>query len=262
MSHHEAALGGAVFSRPTLIGHRGLGRGVVLGHLENTLGSFLAAIESGADWVEVDVRRTADDDLFVWHDPAFADGVFLADIEGSQARERGALPLVELLEALPLSAGVIFDVKSCMEDATRRPTRTTAAIFAAVAQREAKRRPSAATSFDAAAVSHMRQQAPDLPLGLSTWLQFPAEHAVAAAAHLDVQLLALHAGSLWPNPSLTAAHVRPLETVAARLHESQRQLVVWCPVENQSRHLLAAGADALIVDDLPTQALALARESA
>jgi len=45
---------------PTVVGHRGYGAGMVGGHAENTLGSFLAAVEAGADWVEVDVRRTFD----------------------------------------------------------------------------------------------------------------------------------------------------------------------------------------------------------
>ena len=67
-------------SGPTLIGHRGLGRGIVDGHPQNTLGSFLAALEAGVTWVEVDVRRTADDALVVAHDAAYADGAFVVDL--------------------------------------------------------------------------------------------------------------------------------------------------------------------------------------
>jgi hypothetical protein len=86
---------------PVLLGHRGCGRGIVQGHVENTLESFLAAVELGIDWVEVDVRRTADDDLVVAHHPAEDDGVFYADISGDEASDRGVLRLEELLEALP-----------------------------------------------------------------------------------------------------------------------------------------------------------------
>ena len=53
---------------PAVIGHRGLGCGVVAGHRQNTLGSFAAAVRSGAQWVEADVRRLGDDVLVVAHD--------------------------------------------------------------------------------------------------------------------------------------------------------------------------------------------------
>jgi glycerophosphoryl diester phosphodiesterase len=53
--------------RPTVLGHRGLGRGTVDGHAENSLESILAAAHSGLRWVELDARRTADDELVVGH---------------------------------------------------------------------------------------------------------------------------------------------------------------------------------------------------
>lgn len=54
-------------------------------------------------WVEVDVRRSADDGLFVMHDEAFDDGAFLATLPAHEAIRRGALPLARLLDALPES---------------------------------------------------------------------------------------------------------------------------------------------------------------
>lgn len=44
------------------------------GDLLNSRESFVRVLRSGADGVEVDVRRTADDVLVAIHDPAFADG--------------------------------------------------------------------------------------------------------------------------------------------------------------------------------------------
>ncbi len=247
-----------VFASPTLIGHRGLGKGVLEGQLENTLGSFLAALESGVDWVEVDVRRTYDDELIVAHDAAFSDGAFLADLSAAEVIRRGALRLSELLEVLPASAGVVFDVKSSMEDAARGAAETTAGLLAKVARLELRRRPLAALSFDPAVLRHLRERVPDMPLGFTTWLHYPVGHAVAAAAHLDVELVAIHAGSLWPNKSAAATELRPLEQVVERVHQSSRQLMVWCPTTRQGQQLLAAGVDALILDDVPRRARALA----
>ena len=51
--------------RPRLFGHRGAS-----GELpENTLPAFAAALEAGADRLELDVHRTADGEIVVFHDP-------------------------------------------------------------------------------------------------------------------------------------------------------------------------------------------------
>lgn len=245
----------AVFdTRPTFIGHRGLGKGSVRGHRENTLGSFLAALAAGLGWLEVDVRRTLDDQLFVAHDAALADGTSLASISGEQATRHGALRVQELLETLPPHVGVVFDVKSAMEDADRPAETTTAALLARAVKPVLGHRPVVALSFDPAALGHMRCLLPDLPLGLLTWLRFPVGQAVAAAAHLDVQILAVHAGSLWPSPVTPRSDIPALPRVVEQVHASRRQLMVWCPSARQARQLSAAGVDALVVDDVPDRA--------
>jgi glycerophosphoryl diester phosphodiesterase len=244
--------------QPTLVGHRGMGRGVVDGYRENTIESFLAALTSGIDWVEVDVRRTSDDGLFVCHDAALPDGVFLSDVTSAQARDFGIPRLEELLEALPLSAGVVFDVKSSLTDAGRSSAATTAALLARTCARALGGRPALAQSFDPAALLHMRQVLPGMPLGLLTWDRFPVGFAVAAAAHLDVQVLAVHAGSLVPGV-LTGITVPTLETILTAVHAADRQLMVWCPSPRRARVLQAAGVDAMVVDDLPRHVRTVAR---
>ncbi len=239
-----------VFTEPaTLVGHRGLGAGTVAGQVENTCGSFLAALEAGVGWVEVDVRRSHDDKLFVAHN-AFNGSGFITQMSARQVSAAGGLRIEELLEALPESAGVVFDVKSSIEDAGRTPVATTAALLARLGKRSPWRRPAAALSFDPACLRQIREDLPSLPLGLTTWLRFPVGHAVAAAAHLDVQLLALHAGSLWPTLAHHQADAPAPEQVVDHVHAADRQLVVWCPNRVQTRALVAAGVDALVVDDV------------
>jgi glycerophosphoryl diester phosphodiesterase len=235
---------------PVIIGHRGCGRGIVDGCSENTLESFLMAIELGVEWLEVDVRRTADDILVVAHDPAEPDGVFYADITGDQAGDRGALRLEELLDALPADIGVDFDLKTSMEDATRERTATTAARLAPVASREARRRPSLVTSFDPGALDITRELAPGVPRGLLTWLDFPIDQAVAAAGHLDVQVLASHCGSLRPDSSEPEPSRRPLDYVVDIVHQSGREFLAWCPGPDFAEELVDAGADALCVNNV------------
>lgn len=244
--------GNRVFGRgQVIVGHRGCGRGTVNGHLENTLDSFLGAVDAGVDWVEVDVRRTSDDRLVVVHNPADLDGVFYADITSREAVKRGALRLEALLEALPATVGVDFDVKTAMEDATRGRDETTMGRLASIAVRESARREVLITSFDPGALDIARQLAPGVPRGLLTWIDFPIGHAVAAAGHLDVQVLAPHWGSLRPNDVEPKALQRPLEYVVDLVHASGREFLAWCPTTKFAQRLLEAGVDAICVNNVP-----------
>jgi glycerophosphoryl diester phosphodiesterase len=49
-------------------------RGASSAEPENTVAAFRRAVEMGADGIELDVRRTADDQLVVHHDATLADG--------------------------------------------------------------------------------------------------------------------------------------------------------------------------------------------
>jgi glycerophosphoryl diester phosphodiesterase len=252
--------GNRVFgSRLALLGHRGLGRGTVDGILENTLESFLAAVAMGIDWIEVDVRRTSDDRLVVAHNPANGDGVFYADMTGACD---GVLDLSELLEALPPGVGVDFDVKTAMEDATRGRAETTMAQLARVAGREARRRPTLISSFDAGALDIAREVAPGVPRGLLTWVEFPIGQAVAMAGHLDVQVLAPHWGSLRPNDREPMELQRPLDYVVDMVHASGREFLAWCPTVKFAQQLLDVGVDALCVNNVPKVVAALRSELA
>lgn len=252
--------GGLFGPGPVLLGHRGLGRGTVDGIAENTLESFLAAAALSIDWVEVDVRRTSDDRLVVAHNPANADGVFYADITGTEATGDGALDLAELLAALPAGVGIDFDVKTSMEDATRDRAGTTMAQLARVARREARRRPTLISSFDAGALDIAKEVAPSVPRGLLTWVEFPIGQAVAMAGHLDVQVLAPHWGSLRPNDREPTELQRPLEYVVDMVHTSGREFLAWCPTVSFAQQLLDAGVDALCVNNVPKAIAALRGE--
>jgi glycerophosphoryl diester phosphodiesterase len=234
-----------------LLGHRGCGKGIVEGHRENTLESFLAAVRMGLEWLEVDVRRTADDVLVVAHNPAREDGAFWADLTGREAVASGVLRLEELLAALPTGVGVDFDVKSSLEDAPRHRARTTMGLLAPVIRRQAAIRPVLVTSFDAAALGIARELVPAAPRGLLTWVDFPVGHAVAFAAHLDVDVLALHGGSLKPNRVEPEHLQRPLQRVVDTVHATGMELMAWCPGTRFARDLIAAGVDALCVNNVP-----------
>ena len=58
-----------------VIAHRGASEA----RRQNTLEAFRLAVEMGADWVELDVRRSRDDVLIVSHDAHLPDGRFIVE---------------------------------------------------------------------------------------------------------------------------------------------------------------------------------------
>jgi glycerophosphoryl diester phosphodiesterase len=214
---------------PVLCGHRGSGRG----HAENTLPSFRAAVAAGLSWVEVDARIAADDVLVARHDPELEDGRRVADLP---AAATGLMRVAELLEDLPGEIAVNVDVKTSLEDALRPRERTTAALVADLLADAG--RPVLVTSFDPAALLIVRERAPDLPLGLLTWTRFPLGKAVAAAAHLGVEVVTANVESFDGDA----------ERAVRVAHEAGLEVGAWCPLEEERDRLLAIGVDCLVID--------------
>jgi glycerophosphoryl diester phosphodiesterase len=91
-----------------IIGHRG-SHSPEGGPVENTLEAFEQAIVEGADWIELDVWRTRDDALVIYHDARLPGAE--RDLAASTAAEVGAHRLADgstvptLAEALELARG-------------------------------------------------------------------------------------------------------------------------------------------------------------
>jgi glycerophosphoryl diester phosphodiesterase len=235
---------------PVLCGHRGSGRGVVGGQRENTLGSYRAAVQAGVRWVEVDARLTSDDVLVARHDPVLDDGRFVADLCAAETDALQLMRVAELLASLPLEVSVNVDVKSSLEDALRPAERTTAAVVADLVVRESARRRLLVTSFDPAALLIVRERAPAVALGLLTWINFPLRKAIAAAAHLRVDVVVPHVGSFALEHRERRMDREPPHSVRVA-HEAGLQVAAWCPRPAEGDRLLDAGVDCLIVDDVP-----------
>lgn len=249
---------GTIFSpKPAIIGHRGSGDATVEGQHENTVGSCLAAVSDGASWIEVDVRRSADDQLVVHHNPTTADGVFVVDQTAAEVEGKGVGRFTDVLAALPADVGVNVDAKSELEDATCAAERTTGSLLAPVLAAECGRRPLLVSSFDPALLLWLREQVPGLQLGLITWVHFPLRHAVPTAAHLDFDAICLHTGSFGENPIEKGPVHRPLEYSVQIAHEAGLEVLAWCPDPEVAIRFGAAHVDAVCVNDVPAVVAAL-----
>jgi glycerophosphoryl diester phosphodiesterase len=104
-------------SRVLRIGHRG-----AAGHApENTLAAVQKGIELGVDFVEIDVRRTADDALVALHDPTVnrttngkgrVDSLSLRELRTFDAGNGERIPTVEeVLKTAAGRAGLMLELK-------------------------------------------------------------------------------------------------------------------------------------------------------
>lgn len=239
---------GTIFSgdRPVLVGHRGMGTGIVDGHEENTLASFAAAVEAGLTWVEVDVRRSADDALVVRHNATTPDGRFVID---QTAAESGLPGLREVLGSLPPGIGVDFDVKTEFEDATDPHDRQTGTLLAPVLAEEARKRPVLVKSFDTAVVLRLRDAVPGVRTALLGWIRYPPAMAVASAAGFGMDALCLDTRSFALENGVEQPGRRPAGYTIDMAHRAGLEIMVWCPEPEEAVWFAAAGADALVVND-------------
>jgi len=231
---------------PVLCGHRGSGRGVG----ENTLPSFRAAVAAGMTWVEVDARTNADGVLVAYHEAVVPDGRYVSGLRSSETDALGLMRVGDLLEDLPPHIGVDIDLKTSLEDAQRPRDETTAALVADLVKPHANGRPLLVTSFDPSALMIARERAPDLALGLLTWLRFPLRKAIPAAVHLGLQVIAPHVESFGLRQHRPRQGERAIAESVAVAHAAGLQVVAWCPLREERRVLLDAGVDCLCVDDV------------
>ena len=101
-------------NRPLIVAHRG----APSRRRENTLAGFRDGIARGAEWVELDLHRTADGALVVFHDFTLG-GRRLVRLTLPEAKRRAhrlrgiRLPILdEVLEGLPRAIGVNIEIKA------------------------------------------------------------------------------------------------------------------------------------------------------
>jgi glycerophosphoryl diester phosphodiesterase len=188
--------------------------------------------------------------LVAHHEAVVPDGRYVSGLSSSETDALGLMRVGDLLEDLPPHIGVDIDLKTSLEDAQRPRDETTAALVADLVKPHANGRPLLVTSFDPSALIIARERAPDLALGLLTWLRFPLRKAIPAAVHLGLQVIAPHVESFGLRQQRPRQGERAIAESVAVAHAASLQVVAWCPLREERRVLLDAGVDCLCVDDV------------
>jgi glycerophosphoryl diester phosphodiesterase len=247
--------------KPTVVGHRGFGSGTTNGFRENTVESFLAAVASGVTWVELDVRRSRDGELMVWHDPRSPAGQPIVSQPAAELAAEGIAALADVLAALPSDVGVNVDVKTVIEDATDPARRRTHALLAGALRSYRGTRPFLVSSFDPSVPVYLADRAAqtgDPALGLITSENLSADQCIAAAANLDLDAACVYTATLH----LDRDEHGPVRGGAAHTielaHQAGLEVMTWTATPPQAVRAADAGIDAVCVDDVPAVQAALA----
>ena len=164
-----------------VIAHRGASAAAP----ENTLEAFHLARELGADWVELDARRTADHQVIVHHDAHLADGRAIVELD------RAELPshICDLTDALDACAGmsVNIEIKNWPDDVDYDETQEVARFVVAEVGRRGSWNEVLVSCFDRGTIDVVHALDPRIPTAFLhhvvsvTWDELAAD--VAAAGH-------------------------------------------------------------------------------
>lgn len=174
--------------QPLLLGHRGSPRQ----HRENTLPSFQAALDSGLDGVELDVRRLADGTLVIHHDERLFDGRRLADLTLRQLAPHPVPTLDEVLEwAADTGAYLNVELKYESVRPDDRVARTAEGL-----RRHGLLESTIVSSFNPLFLAALRSAAPEIERGL-LFDRWPGVMPLVARL-LDVRALHPHHSLVTP----------------------------------------------------------------
>jgi glycerophosphoryl diester phosphodiesterase len=237
----RAAAGGgdadAPAAHPLLVAHRGAPRE----RPENTLPSFLRALELGADGIELDVHRSSDGVLIVHHDEvprAVAssgkltgrriDSLTFDQLQGFSVGGSALIPtLCEVLAMVKGRARLFIELKGA---------RTEEGVIAAIRGSSAPES-CAVHSFDHAAVRRVHEMAPEIRCGI-----------LFDRAPVDVSASMRESGALdvWQQWALVDAGL------VDAVHALGGRVIPWTVNRPEAARALAAlGVDAICTDLIP-----------
>ena len=157
-------------------------RGASAAERENTVEAFERALEMGADWVELDVRRSADGTPVVHHDAELDDGRAICELTPDQLPDYIATLRDVLVACGP--RGVDIEIKSDPADPDYDDDHAVVDATVAVARSILPAERTLISSFDMGAVNRVHDVSTRMPTGFITMDDVGAEVSVGrAVAH-------------------------------------------------------------------------------
>ena len=170
-----------------IIAHRGASRAA----RENTVEAFHLAGVLGAGWIELDVRRSADDTMVVHHDPVLADGRPILTLVRRELPDHVPTLDVALDACRPLRVNI--EIKNEEGEADFDPSRALAAPVVALVRARHETADVLLSSFDRPMLDRCRELAPEIATAfLTSNVPGPPERRALFDALVADGHLALH----------------------------------------------------------------------
>jgi len=206
---------------------------------EGTIAAFEASIEAGADWLEFDVRRTADGVLVALHDETVDRTTRIADLTLAEAQALDAgggarIPTVEAIIDLARQAGI--PILPEIKDGPGHPGLTGQLVDLLREKGYLER--SVTQAFEPETLEELRRLAPD---ARACWLTGPWQFDVSSPP-ADAAYVCPMAEMVLLNPDMVR-----------QAHEAGRTVFAWWGATETAFTngiLEAYGVDGLIVDDV------------
>lgn len=213
-----------------VIGHRGASAT----HPENTLEAFRAAAAQGAHGIELDVRRTMDDVLVIYHDAHLGDGRIVRELEAADL----PVSVPTLAEALEACADmwINVEIKNMPDDPDYDSEHgLSVAVAGLISAYDAAARV-IVSSFDISSVDRIRSTDATIPVAWLVWGQAdPGSLIERAVAH---GMQAIHPHDLLVDQSFVD-----------RAHGAGLGVNVWTVDQPERiRELAALGVDGIITN--------------
>lgn len=233
--------------RTQILGHRGASAA----HPDNSLPAFAAAVAAGADGVELDVRRTADGELALRHDPVLADGRLVLETAAHDLPDDVPL-LAAALDVLQPLATVNIEIKNLPGEADFDDTEWVAdAVVALLAERgELDDGRILVSSFHRPTIDHVHRRAPQLA---TAWVLAELRDPDAVISRTaELGHVAIHPHHAFVNEALVDA-----------AHAAGLAVNTWtCDDPDRIRWLASVGVDAIVANDPAAALRALGRSGA
>jgi len=224
-----------------VIGHRGASAT----YNENTIEAFVAAVDQGADGIELDVRRTADDVLVVYHDAHLKSGEMVRRLNASELPS--SIPtLVEALEACG-DTWVNIEIKNLPQDPDYDSEHGISVAVAGLVRAFDAADRVIISSFDISGLDRLRAADDGIPTAWLVWAQGDSNSLLErAVAH---EMAAIHPHDLLVD-----------EVFVQRAHDLGLEVNVWTIDDpNRIREMHTFGVDGIITNH-PADALAVLKE--
>jgi glycerophosphoryl diester phosphodiesterase len=222
--------GAKILSRPLVVAHRGASRAVPPG---NTVAAFRMARTLGAEWVELDVRASADGRRVVHHDAELSDGRAICELACSELPS--FVPELDVALTSCAGMGVNVEIKNSPGDVDFDSSRALAGPVVE-SLRDFDRTAVLVTSFDPRSIDRVRDLDPTIPTGLLAFdLEDPGPviDAAVAGGHSAI--------NPW-DPYVDAEFMAQARAVGLAVN-------VWTVNDpDRMRELVSLGVDAIITD--------------